>query len=196
MESKEKRKENIFEAALLCFNETGYDKTNSETIAAKAGISKGGLFHYFKTKKQLFLELFQYRVNKYFDQMKSCIKKEDSPEDRLRILVKEAGLFLKQNEAFYKFCIEFLSMGVRDPEIRDIMTTFYKSSIETFRAIIHEGVRAGTFEENLDADKTARSFYLLVMGIFFTYFSINVDFDIFEQQEFQINRIIKGVRKA
>jgi AcrR family transcriptional regulator len=195
MEPKEKRKESIFEAALLCFNETGYDKTNSETIAARAGMSKGGLFHYFKSKKQLFLELFQYRVNKYFDQMKSCIKEEDSPEDRLRMLVKEAGLVLKHNVEFYKFCIEFLSMGVRDPEIRDIMTAFYKSSVQTFQSIIHEGVDAGKFEENLDTEKTARAFYLLVTGVFFTYFSINVDFDIFDQQDFQINRIIKGIQK-
>jgi len=196
MEPKEKRKENIFEAALLCFNETGYDKTNSETIAAKAGISKGGLFHYFKSKKQLFLELFQYRVNKYFEQMKSCIKEEDSPDDRLRILVKEAGLVLKHNVEFYKFCIEFLSMGVRDSEIRDIMTAFYKSSVQTFQSIIHDGVESGKFEENLDTEKTARAFYLLVMGIFFTYFSINVDFDIFDQQDFQINRILKGIQKT
>jgi len=153
MEPKEKRKEKIFEAALFCFNETGYDKTNSETIAAKAGISKGGLFHYFKTKKQLFLELFQYRVNKYFDQMKSCIKKEDSPDDRLRILVREAGLVMKHNVEFYKFCIEFLSMGVRDPEIRDIMTAFYKSSVQTFQSIINDGVNSGKFEEDLDTEK-------------------------------------------
>ncbi len=35
-DQKQKRKEKIFEAALQCFNETGFDKTNSETIAARA----------------------------------------------------------------------------------------------------------------------------------------------------------------
>jgi len=196
MEPKEKRKEKIFEAALRCFNKTGYENTNMDTIAAKAKISKGGLFHYFKSKKQLFLELFQYRVNKYFDQMKLYIKEDADPEDNLRILVKEAGLFLKQNEDFYKFCLEFLSMGVRDAEIRKIMTEFYKNSIETFKNLIAKGINAGGFDQDLDVEKTARAFYLLVMGVFFTYFSVNVDFDIFEQQDFQINRIIKGMKKA
>lgn len=195
MDQKQKRKEQIFEAALQCFNETGFDKTNSETIAARAQMSKGGLFHYFKSKKQLFLELFQYRVNKYFEQMKSCLNAHDSADVRLRKLVTEAGKFLKKDEQFYKFCIEFLSMGVRDVEIRDIMTDFYKSSVATFKNIIEDGVISGSFEQDIDVEKTARVFYLLVMGVFFTYFSINVDFDIFEQQDFQTNRIINSMKK-
>lgn len=195
MDKSQKRKEKIFEAALQCFNETGFDKTSSETIAARAQMSKGGLFHYFKSKKQLFLELFHYRVNKYFEQMKSCLKEDDSPEVKLQKLVAEAGKFLKRDEQFYKFCIEFLSMGVRDTEIRDIMTDFYKSSVTTFKNIIEEGVKCGKFEQDIDVEKTARVFYLLVMGVFFTYFSINVDFDIFDQQNFQINRIIKSMKK-
>ena len=125
--------------------------------------------------------------------MKSCIKEKDSPEIRLQKLVTEAGIFLKKDEKFYKFCIEFLSMGVRDSEIRNIMTDFYKNSVATFRTIIEDGMRSGKFAQDLDAEKTARVFYLLVMGVFFTYFSINVDFDIFKQQDFQINRILKGI---
>ena len=193
---KEKRKEQIFEAALHCFNETGYDKTSIDSIAGKAALSKGCLFHYFKTKHDLFLELFFYRVNKYFDQMKAYIKKEDSPEDRLRTLVHKAAYFLKENEDFYKFCLEFLSMGVRDHQIRRIMTDFYKSSVGTFREIIDDGVKTGRFQKDLDREKTARAFYLLVMGVFFTYFSVNVDFDIFEQQDYQLNRIIEGIERA
>ncbi|MEI6127164.1 MAG: TetR/AcrR family transcriptional regulator [Pseudomonadota bacterium] len=192
---REKRKEQIFEAAVCCFIENGFDETKLETIAAKAHISKGGLFHYFKSKKDLFLELFQFRVNKYFEEMKTYIKDGDSPEKKLRILIQTAGNFLKQNEDFYKFCLEFLSMGVRDQEIRRVMTDFYKSSLETFHNIIVQGIQTEHFEKDLDSEKTARTFYLLVMGIFFTYFSINVDFDIFEQQDFQINRILKGIAK-
>ena len=40
---KKDRKEKIFEAALKCFNETGYYKTSIDKIAEKANISKGGI---------------------------------------------------------------------------------------------------------------------------------------------------------
>ncbi len=193
-EALQKKKEMIFEAALSCFNEAGYDKTSIDSIAQKAGISKGGLYHYISSKKELFLELFDYKVNQYFEQMKAYTSKDQPPEEQLRILVAKAGEILKENEDFYRFCLEFLSMGVRDAEIRHVMTNFYKSSIATFKDIIDEAIRTGSFAA-VDSSKVARSLYLAVMGAFFTYFSVDVDFDLTEQHDFELNNILNSLQK-
>ena len=193
-EEKENRKEKIFDAAVRCFNEKGYHETTIDTIAAKAKISKGGVYYHFKSKKDLFLELFHYRVNKYFDQIKAYIKEEDNPETRLLMFIYKSSRILKQNEDFFKFCLEFLSMGVREREIRKVMTIFYKDSINTFKHLIEEGIKEGKFRA-IDADKTARAVYFLFMGVFFTYYSVNVDFDLVEQHTFQINNILKAIKK-
>ncbi len=188
----EKRKEAVFKAAVQCFNETGYDSTTIDAIAEKAGMSKGGVYHYFDSKRELFLELFDYRVNQYFEEMKSYVKQDYSPADRIRILVKKAGEILKKNEDFYRFCLEFLSMGVRDPEIKEIMTRFYREATETFSTIIKEGIERGDFKP-VDVKSAARSLYLAVMGAFFTYFSINVDFNLNDQHEFDVNNILSSI---
>lgn len=47
----------ILQAALSEFAERGYHKANTNTICEKAGISKGLLFHYFGSKKALYLYL-------------------------------------------------------------------------------------------------------------------------------------------
>ena len=190
---KEKRTEDIFEAALQCFNEAGYEATTMESIALKANISKGGLYHYFGSKRELFLDLFRYRVNKYFYEMKSYLKKEDTPEQRIRTLVKKAGQILKRNEDFYRFCLEFLSKGARDEEIRKIMTDFYKDCVGTFRELVDEGIRKGNFKE-IDSEKAARAFYFLVMGVYFTYFSVDPDFDVIEQHSFHIDNILQTMK--
>jgi AcrR family transcriptional regulator len=195
IELKEKRVEDIFEAALQCFNEAGYAATTMTSIAAKAHISKGGMYHYFESKRELFLNLFRYRVNKYFNEMKSYMKKEDTPEQRIRTLVRQAGQILKQNEDFYKFCLEFLSMGTRDAEIRKIMTTFYKDCIGTFKDLVEEGIETANFKE-IDSEKAARAIYFLVMGVYFTYFSIDPDFDVTEQHSFHIDNILKTMKKG
>ena len=192
---KEKRIEDIFEAALQCFNETGYAATSMENIAAKAHISKGGMYHYFGSKRELFLNLFRYRVNKYFNEMKSYMKKEDTPEQRIRTLVRKAGQILKRNEDFYKFCLEFLSQGTRDAEIRKIMTAFYKDCIGTFKALVEEGMETGNFKE-IDSEKAARAIYFLVMGVYFTYFSIDPDFDVTEQHSFHIDNILQTMKNG
>lgn len=47
----------ILKAALSEFSERGYHKANTNVICEKAGISKGLLFHYFGSKKALYLYL-------------------------------------------------------------------------------------------------------------------------------------------
>ncbi len=54
--AKEKQ-EIILEAALSIFAHKGYSKANTASICEKASISKGILFHYFGSKKNLFLFL-------------------------------------------------------------------------------------------------------------------------------------------
>ncbi len=48
--SKEKRINDITDAAMEIFLKKGYENTTMESIAKNAGISKGGLYHHFKSK--------------------------------------------------------------------------------------------------------------------------------------------------
>lgn len=192
-ETKRDRKDDVFEAAVQCFNEKGYYGTAIDTIAARAKISKGGIYYHFKSKKDLFLELFNYRVNRYTDYLKNYTADIANPEERLRVFINKASNIQKENADFFKFCIEFLSMGVRDPEIRDMMTAFYKESVGTFQSYVEEGIRMGIFKPH-DAEKTALAIYFLFMGAFFTYFSVNVEYDLIEQHSFQLNNIFNTLK--
>ena len=193
MDIKTKRKEAIFDAALLCFNVHGYAETSISMIAHKAGISKGGMYHYFTTKRELFLELFLYKVQNYHsEQLKGYLLKIANPEQRLQVLLNETSNLLKKNESFYRFCLEFLSMGARDDEIRKTMTDFYRSTVEIFQHMVNEGIEAGKFDP-IDAKKVARVLYVVVMGTFFTYFSTDIDFDFSEQVSFQTDFVMKAI---
>ena len=45
------------------FGEYGYSKASIENIVKEAGISKGSLFYYFKSKKNYFLYIYEYAAN-------------------------------------------------------------------------------------------------------------------------------------
>ena len=51
---KEDRPQEITAAAFEAFAENGYAKTRVEEVARRAGVSKGLLYLYFKTKEELF----------------------------------------------------------------------------------------------------------------------------------------------
>lgn len=55
-----KRREAILNAALKEFALKGFDDASTNTIAKESGISKGLMFHYVNSKKDLFLFLYDY----------------------------------------------------------------------------------------------------------------------------------------
>lgn len=53
----EEKQKAIIEAGFCCFGKMGYKKASVSDIASAAGISKGMIFHYFGSKKAMYLYL-------------------------------------------------------------------------------------------------------------------------------------------
>jgi hypothetical protein len=86
-------------------------------------------------------------------------------------------------------------MGAREKEIRKEMTSFYRSSVEIFRQIIEDGISIGEFE-NIDAERIARLIYFLSHGVFSTFFAVDCDFDLIKQHTFNMETLLKSIRKS
>ena len=54
------RRNRILEAALTEFANKGYKKASTNTIVREAKVSKGLLFHYFISKKDLYIYIFKF----------------------------------------------------------------------------------------------------------------------------------------
>ena len=52
---KDSTKTQILEAALHVFVKSGYSKTTMDDIVKKSSMSKGAIYHYYNSKKELFL---------------------------------------------------------------------------------------------------------------------------------------------
>ena len=57
------RKNRILEAALIEFSDKGYKKASTNTIVREAKVSKGLLFHYFISKKELYIHIYNYALD-------------------------------------------------------------------------------------------------------------------------------------
>jgi AcrR family transcriptional regulator len=51
------RRQQILDAALTCFSRTGYHQATMDDLAAELPFSKGLLYYYFKTKRDIFIAL-------------------------------------------------------------------------------------------------------------------------------------------
>ena len=194
-EAKENRKEDIFTAAVKCFNQNGYYKTSMDLIAESAKMTKRGLYYHFKSKDELFIELFHYMNKKYYGQIPSYASEVSDPEERMLIFLKIANQVLKENTDFLKFSHEFMSIGIRKPGIREVMTSYYGEQVEKVRSIIDNGIQSGQFA-HVDSEKMARAIVLITIGAFNTYFTLNATFNLADQHNFNIVHLLKGLKNG
>jgi TetR/AcrR family transcriptional regulator, cholesterol catabolism regulator len=78
----------IFETAVELFAEKGVEPTSMQDIADRVGMTKPGLYHYIKSKRDLLIKLIWYHVDRMEEQVRAELKKTNDPEERLRTLVR------------------------------------------------------------------------------------------------------------
>ena len=105
---REKSRQQIVEKALEIFAEHGYYKASIEMIAKAAGISKGLIYNYFKSKDEL-LEFIFMEGFKYFDEMLKINQPEISAQEKLEILLNNFTQSLKDNLSFWKLYQDVIS---------------------------------------------------------------------------------------
>ena len=91
----DERQKMIINGAMKCFSIHGYEKASMADIAKEAGVSKALLFHYFETKKKLFLYLWDLTAEK----TRESLVASDVEGDKDFFSVMEKGLKAKMDLA-------------------------------------------------------------------------------------------------
>lgn len=186
------RREEIFKAAIACFNENGYYKASVDMICIRAGITKRGLYYHFKSKDVLFIELFHHRGRQYFDHIASCTNHVEDPLEKIRMFVNRGSRFIRQNEDFLRFFVEFMIVGARNPVIGAVLKAHYDNSIDNFKKLLRCAIDAGKMVDH-DIQQTAQAVFISSMGMFFTCFTLSPGFDLLKQHNYDIDVILKSV---
>lgn len=115
--NKKGKRELIIEAAVQVFSSKGYHNTRMEEIAQVAGIGKGTIYEYFKSKLQLFQEMLGDGLRVYFKNFDTDNMKQMPAEERLRIIFETHAKFCRDNKELTR--ILFWDTEVIDEELRE-----------------------------------------------------------------------------
>ncbi|MEC9485456.1 MAG: TetR/AcrR family transcriptional regulator [Candidatus Izemoplasma sp.] len=63
------KEERILEAAIIEFAQKGYKKASTNSIVRDAGVSKGLLFHYYISKKELYITVHQHILDVFRNEL-------------------------------------------------------------------------------------------------------------------------------
>jgi len=147
---KEDRPQEITEAALQAFAEKGYAATRVEEVAKRAGVSKGLLYLYFKTKEELFKAVVKSVVVRRVDQLIGSIESTDlSSEDFIRGPLTS---FLKQVPGSpVAIVIRLLiSEGPRHPDLVDYYyDNVVSKGLAAITGFVERGIDRGEFRKSV-----------------------------------------------
>jgi AcrR family transcriptional regulator len=146
------KQDRIINAAIKEFAQKGYDSASTNEIVKEAGISKGLLFHYFQSKKQLFFFLFDYCYNLVADEF---YKKVDLTERDFFKRIRQAVHIKMDLQTKYPDILTFIQEAFmqESPEIKD---EFDKKKLELNAiniGIIYDGIDLSKFRDDVDVQK-------------------------------------------
>ncbi len=93
---KERRHRRILESATELFIQQGYRKTSMDEVARKAGVAKGTVYLYFKTKADLLMHAIALEKYRYVGGVLEVLQGDLSPREKLRAYLK--GVLILVNE--------------------------------------------------------------------------------------------------
>ena len=147
---KEERPQEIAEAALAAFAEKGYAATRVDDVAKRAGVSKGLLYLYFKTKEELFKAVVRSFVVPRIDALVAIMdSSEMSSEEFLR------GPFLEFVKTLPGSPVSVLIrlMIAEGPKHPDLLQYYWENVVSRGLAAIQEllqrGVQSGEFRSSV-----------------------------------------------
>ncbi|WKA51235.1 TetR/AcrR family transcriptional regulator [Planococcus liqunii] len=148
----DRKKQTILDAALQEFAEHGYQQASTNRIVKKAGIGKGMLFYYFKSKKELYEYLFEYSldivVHAYFKQVNSA---ETDFIERLKQAAQVKMKAQLENEQVFNFLGSFVL--AKEAEMPPHLQKKYAEMNTLAAALMYEGIDKSLIRKELDADK-------------------------------------------
>ncbi len=106
--SEQERRDYIAKYAAKIFAEKGYQIASLQDIASKAGISKAGVYHYFKTKEEILAYVLIKKTDDLFIEMKKRVK-------------ESYGQKLNQEESLRKLILAYANIINKDRDFRGIV---------------------------------------------------------------------------
>lgn len=145
----ESRKE-FLNAALQLLSEKGYHTVSVDDIIKRAKRSKGGFYHHFQNKDQVYLELFDNIFQSTGDQINQELKSGKTVREILNLLIDRYEHVMTDSPKLKAAAVFFL-LAIHNKEVQTIVGYLRKKSVEMFAAFFQQAIDRGEFNNDFNS---------------------------------------------
>lgn len=158
------RKAQILEAGLKAVTEKGIALVTLDDVCREAGLSKGGLVHYYKSKQILFKAIFEEFFKRIFQQSVDTMGKFDKPMDKIFSFEWLYDRTNRDTDWGYPLMLDLMFLSAHDEEYRSMMKEWIGKWVELLGEALKKGVEDGTFSP-MNIPEIAQSLSAVFQGV-------------------------------
>lgn len=143
--SKEVRINEITEAAIDVFLHKGYEGTTMESIAQKAGVSKGGLYHYFKSKDMILINANE-KISKKVEELMETALESSSAREGILYYIENYIRYWLDNPRETAFLFLSMAKMLENPDLLKYYKQYTADYITFFEGAFNMGIQLGEFK--------------------------------------------------
>ncbi|MFI8686997.1 TetR/AcrR family transcriptional regulator [Rossellomorea sp. NPDC077527] len=158
------KEDRIIKAATRIFSENGYEKASTNAIVKEAKISKGILFHYFNSKKELYISLYEYLTGLLTEKI---YEKVDWNERDIFNTIRSVTLIKFELFSVYPDLINFLNSAFSEEalEVKDDIEKYKTKMVESSFTTLFSKIDTTKFKDGIDVKRSIQIIYWTFEGI-------------------------------
>lgn len=152
-------------ATYRLIGERGMHRVSLQEIAEAAGVSKGLVPYYFKTKENLILATMRWVLFQVSERIHQAIAGVETPRERLVALLDAIWAEPEANRRYYVVYLDLVEYAAREHRFGELSQTFRETVNALYAEVIRAGAQTGAFRV-ADPDEAAAAMRALVEGFF------------------------------
>jgi AcrR family transcriptional regulator len=165
---EERRKQTtrlLLETTKALIREKGCSSITMKDIMERSGLSKGAIFHYVKSKDEIFVWVLQEQLEETNERFMNEIEQGRRTFDEPMSKIADNITALEQEQDVTNKVLMYLLGKEEEPVVAEALKKYYERSVNLSRQWIEIGQRHGVIPSSVDAAKTADMFVLLMIGL-------------------------------
>lgn len=181
----------IQSTALSLFNQEGFENVSVEEIAQAVGCSVGNIYHYFKSKDELAIQVTQMVDQAYTELEEAYLAdKTASGRDKLLDFVGKSLEISARDEVLYKAFIH----GLRYPEQGVLQKSDKRVYYRLLRELVEQCQQEGSIHPSRDPDEVVEELVVLHRGTLFEWRIYREGFDVARQGRRMADALLRGLQ--
>jgi AcrR family transcriptional regulator len=155
----------LLDAAARVFARQGLHGASVEAVSEEAGFSRGALYSNFKSKEDLFLALYEERIDRRRRELREVMQRAGDPAEGIAPASANVMQSLDQEREWFLLYFEFVLHAARDAEFADRFERLREQGLAELADGIAAGLEKAELESTLEPADLALALKALSYGL-------------------------------